>query len=104
MFIIYLYRPAYLCPVILPQELRRQLRPVHYQYFISLIIIIGMASIGYAVQDIISYRAVALLLLMAVSLLAMRFDIWHKDHPAAPEVRLALADNLSYPDFLERVS
>lgn len=29
---------------------------------------------------------------------------WHKEHPAAPEVRLALADNLSYPDFIDRVS
>jgi hypothetical protein len=28
---------------------------------------------------------------------------WHKDHPTAPEVRLSYADNLSYPDFVERV-
>lgn len=54
----------------------RQRQTSRSQYVISFFTIICVALLGFAVQDFITYKAVALLLLMAVSLLAMRFDIW----------------------------
>lgn len=45
------------------------------QYIISILLIILVACISYLVRDIFGYRVVALFLLLAVSILAMLFDI-----------------------------
>lgn len=48
---------------------------VKWQYVISFAIIISVATIGYFLTEITGYRAVALMLLVSVSLLAIFFDI-----------------------------
>ena len=50
--------------------------PIKRQYIISILFIIFVASTTYLVKDWIGYRVVALLLLFAVSVLAMLFDIF----------------------------
>ncbi len=45
------------------------------QYFVSILVIGLVAFFGYILTDIIGYRSVALLLLMAVSILAMTYEI-----------------------------
>jgi two-component system, OmpR family, sensor histidine kinase KdpD len=46
------------------------------QYLISIVVVCAVAGLGYFTQDIFGYRSVALMLLMAVSVLAMLFKIW----------------------------
>jgi two-component system sensor histidine kinase KdpD len=49
---------------------------IGYQYLVSLIMVCIAAGIGYLLSDLLGYRAVALLLLVTVSILAMLFDIF----------------------------
>lgn len=47
-----------------------------FQYIVSILSILMAAAAGYAIQHLVGYKAVALILLVVVSLLAMLFDIW----------------------------
>jgi two-component system, OmpR family, sensor histidine kinase KdpD len=47
-----------------------------FQYLASILSVLGIALACYLVLDWIGYKAVALVLLVMVSVLAMRFDIW----------------------------
>lgn len=44
------------------------------QYLLSTLLVIFVAAIGYVVQGIVGYRVIALMLLVAVSLLAIGLD------------------------------
>ncbi len=57
-------------------HLFRKKIPIRRQYIISILFVIFVASTTYLVKDWIGYRVVALLLLFAVSVLAMLFDIF----------------------------
>ena len=47
-----------------------------FQYPVSILSILGVALLCFLLNDFIGYQAVALVLLLAVSLLALVFDIW----------------------------
>jgi two-component system sensor histidine kinase KdpD len=47
-----------------------------FQYPVSILTILGVALLCFLLNDFIGYQAVALVLLLAVSLLALVFDIW----------------------------
>jgi two-component system sensor histidine kinase KdpD len=56
-----------------PRSTRKLKTP--QQYILSIIVVLLIASAGFAVKEAIGYQGVALMLLMVVSLLAMVFDI-----------------------------
>ena len=52
------------------------IRKVKIQYITSIVSILGVALLCYLALDLIGYQAVALVLLVVVSILAILFDIW----------------------------
>jgi two-component system, OmpR family, sensor histidine kinase KdpD len=52
------------------------IRKVKFQYITSILSIVGIALLCYLALDLIGYQAVALVLLVMVTILAMLFDIW----------------------------